>query len=91
MRFNNLMENTVMETDYIRCIINDILSTEEYSLAGIAYYTNKPEDVIFEIATGKNTDPSSSLLRKIIELHRSVRPNLYQEMVKKIYVKSAEP
>jgi len=84
MKFNAEMENAMIETNYVRCIINDILSTEEYSLPGIAYYTHKPEDVIFEVATGKNTDPSSSLLRKIIELHRSVRPNLYREIMKKI-------
>ncbi|EKD75381.1 MAG: hypothetical protein ACD_44C00148G0006 [uncultured bacterium] len=84
MKFNIEMENTVMETNYVRCIINDILATEEYSLAGIAYYTDKPQDVIIDIAAGKNSDPSSSLLRKIIELHRSVRPTLYQEIIKKI-------
>lgn len=89
MKFNAEMENAMMEAYYVRCVINDILSTEEYSLPGIAYYTHKPEDVIFDVATGKNTDPSSSLLRKIIELHRTVRPNLYREIMKKILIEAA--
>jgi hypothetical protein len=84
IKLNTEMENAIMETNFIRYIINDILSTEEYSLPGLAYYTHTPEDVIFEIATGKNTDPSASLLRKIIELHRTVRPDLYREIMNKI-------
>lgn len=84
MKFNIEMENKVMEAVYVSCIIKDILASEEYSLSGIAYYIDKPEDVIIDLASGKNTDPSSSLLRKIIELHRSVRPNLYYEIIKKI-------
>jgi hypothetical protein len=84
MKFNAEMENAMIETNFVRGVLNDILSTEEYSLPGVAQYTYAPEDVIYEIATGKNTDPSASLLRKIIELHRSVRPNLYRDIVKKI-------
>jgi len=80
----------MLESELVRCIINDILSTEEYSLTGIAFYTRKPEDVIFEIASGNNTDPSASLLRKIIELHRSVRPSLYQQIIKKIIAENIE-
>jgi hypothetical protein len=88
IKFNKETEDAMLESQLVRCIINDILATEEYSLTGIAYYTRKPEDVIFEIASGNNIDPSASLLRKIIELHRSVRPSLYQEMIKKIVVEN---
>ena len=84
MKFNSDLEDEIMESEVVRCIINDILSTEEYSLAGIAYYTNMPEDVIYEVAIGKNTDPSSSLLRKIVVLHRLVRPDLYQMLMGKM-------
>src|SRR5579872_1377533 len=90
VKFNKEMEETMLESELVRCIINDILSTEEYSLTGIAFYTRKPEDVIFEIASGNNTDPSASLLRKIIELHRSVRPSLYQQIIKKIIAENME-
>lgn len=90
VKLNKEMEETMLESQLARCIINDILATEEYSLAGIAFYTRKPEDVIFEIASGNNTDPSASLLRKIIELHRSVRPSLYQHIIKKIIVENIE-
>ena len=78
------MENIMLEECLIKYIINDILSTEEYSLSGIAYYTNSPEDVIYEIAMGNNTNPSLFLSKKIIELHRSVRPYLYHELIKKV-------
>lgn len=84
LKLNPAMEDIMMEEKLVRCIINDILSTEEYSLIGIASYTNIPEDAIFEMATGKNTNPSSQFLRKIITLHRSVRPNLYREIMIKI-------
>ena len=73
-----------METNFLRHVIHDILSTEEYSLSGLAYYTRTPEDVLYDIATGKNTDPSASILRKIIELHRTIRPELYRVIIQKI-------
>lgn len=84
MKFNIEKENIMLEIKFIRCIINDILSTEEYSLSGVALYTDTPEDVIYELASGCNTNPTFLLSRKIIELHRSVRPNLYREIANKI-------
>ncbi len=74
----------MIEANFIRCIINDILSTEEYNLPGIAYYTDTPEDVIYEVAAGCNVRPTLLLARKIIELHRLVRPHLYREIMNKI-------
>src|SRR5206468_597438 len=74
MKFEIEKENAMIEANFIRYIIKDILLSEEYSLAGIAYYTDTPEDVIYEIIAGRNTCPSLFLSRKIIELHRSVRP-----------------
>jgi hypothetical protein len=86
MKFNNDMENRMIEDNFIRCIIHDILATGEYSLSGIAYYTQTPEDVIYEIALGRNCSPSIILSQKIIGIHRSVRQNLYREIIKKITV-----
>lgn len=77
-------ENEIMETKVVRDVINDILSTEEYTLTGIACYTQTPEDVVYEVASGLNTNPSATFLRKIIELHRSIRRDLYREIIKKI-------
>lgn len=77
-------ENTVIEANFLRCIIHDILSTEEYNLSGIACYTDTPEDVIYEVAAGHNNRPTLTLARKVIELHRHVRAGLYQEIFNKI-------
>jgi hypothetical protein len=87
LKGNTETENSTMEENIIRFVINDILSTEEYSLSGVACYTYMPEDVIYEVAIGKNIHPSLFLSRKIIELHRSVRPALYREIIKKIIEK----
>lgn len=84
MKFNTEKENTMIEANFIRYIIHDILSTQEYNLHGIAYYTNTPEDIIYEVACGSNIRPSLSLARKIIDLHRLVKPNLYLEIMNKI-------
>lgn len=84
MKFNKDMENKMIETEFLRCVINDILSTEEYSLPGIACYTNMPEDVIQEVIIGNNNNPSFVLSRRIIELHRTVRPDVYRAIMKKI-------
>ncbi len=89
MKINVETEDAMIEEKFIRHVINDILSTEEYTLPGIAYYTQTPEDVVYDIAIGSNTDPSSTLFRKIIKLHQSVRPELYREILKKITLECA--
>src|SRR6188768_1913567 len=50
LKFNIEMEDTVIEANFLRCIINDILSSETYTLSGIAFYTQTPEDIIYEVA-----------------------------------------
>lgn len=84
MKLTIEMEKTMLEANFITLIINDILATEEYTLEGIAHYTDTPEDVMQEIVTGYNKNPSAMLLRRVIDLHRSVRRNLYEATMKKI-------
>lgn len=84
MKFTREMEETMLDVNYIRFVIKDILYTEEYTLNGIAYYTQTPEEVVYEIATGCNSRPSATFLQKIIDLHRSVRRDLYNTIIKKI-------
>jgi hypothetical protein len=84
MKLTAEKESAMLDGILIRHVINDILLTEEYSMEGIACYTHTPEEVICDVAAGKNIAPSLPLSRKIIELHRSVRPNLYREVMKKI-------
>jgi len=84
LKFTTKMEDAMLDADVICFMIKDILSTDEYNLQGIAYYINVHEDIIYEIIIGKNNNPSSILLQRIIDLHRSVRPDLYSEIIKKI-------
>ena len=84
LKSNAKMEYVTMEAKFLSNIINDILSTKEYTLSGIACYTQTHEDVVYEVAIGINTNPSAIFLRKIIELHRSIRQELYREIIKKI-------
>lgn len=67
----------------IQEIIKDILSTKEYSLSGISHHTHIPEEVLYEIAVGINTNPTFELSRKIFELHIDLRRNLYDEIMRK--------
>lgn len=83
LKFTYEMENTMIENNFIRYLINDILSTGDYSIEGIAYHTQIPEEVIFEFVTGRQDGLSLSLSQKIIELHRTVRNDLYQMILKK--------
>ena len=77
------MEEVMLETNFVRLIIRDILLTEEYTLDGIAHYTGTHKDIVDEIFAGHNTSPSATFLRKLIELHRSVRHELYNMIIKK--------
>jgi hypothetical protein len=83
-------ENTMLESNIAQCLIKDILTTEEYTLAGIACYTDTPEEAVYDIAAGCNNHPTFSLARRVIELHRTVRPSLYAAIAQKIKEKMLE-
>jgi len=84
LKINTEEEKSMIETNFIRCLITDILATEEYTLPGLAYYTNTPEEIIYDVASGKNTNPTFLLSQKIIDIHRTVRPQLYNIVVNKL-------
>ena len=84
MNFSITEEDHMLETNFIRAIINDILLTQEYNVSGVALYTNTPEDVIYDLASGRNSNPTLLISQKIINLHRSVRPILYEDIMNKI-------
>ncbi len=87
---NNETEKTMVETQLLSEIIKDILKSGQYSIEGIAYYTNAPEEIIYDIASGLNTNPSALLLRKILGLHRSIFPDIYKKITDKILRKEDE-
>ena len=84
LKFTKEQEDKMLENDFIRLIIKDILSSEEYSLEGIAYYADTHTDILLEVYSGRNTNPSANLLRRVIEIHHSVRRDLYNFIMKKI-------
>lgn len=84
LKFTTSMENLMLEENFIRFVMKDILITQEYTAEGIANYVDTHVDVIHELIMGRNSNPSAVLLRRTIELHRSVRRELYTELMKKI-------
>jgi len=86
----NHKENVMIENNFVKNLIEDILSTEEYTLPGMAYHLNVPEEILVDILTGYNQSPSLSLARKIMELHKFVRRDLYEYLVKKIILRVSE-
>ena len=84
LKFTTKEENIMLEANFLRLIIQDIIATEEYTLQGVACYTDAPIDVIQEIFDGRNTNPSTCVLRKTIDLHRTLRRELYFTIIKKI-------
>ncbi len=83
-KFTIEMENKVLEQNYLRFVFNDILSTQEYTLEGLAYYVDSHADVVHEVILGRNLNPSAILLYKAIELHRSLRGDFYKTIIQKI-------
>ena len=71
----------------IRGIVNDLLTNSDYSVQGLANYTGYPEDVIYDLAIGMNTNPTLNLSTKIVELHAIARRDFYSELIKKVITK----
>jgi len=84
MKFTMEEENTMLELKFVGFIIQDILSTKEYDIDGIAHYSDTHVDALNDACTGLNKYPSAILLRKIIEIHRTVRRELYQKIKQKL-------
>ena len=78
------MENTIMELNIIRCLINDILKNEDYTLSGIAYYTQTPEELVHDLWFGYKISPVITFSRKLVELHKMTRPDFYKNILKKV-------
>lgn len=83
-KFTKEMEDAMLDCDFYRLIINDILATEEYTLEGMACYTQTPQDILCDIVVGHHSRPSAIFLEKLIELHRLVRRDFYRAMMQKI-------
>jgi hypothetical protein len=84
LNLNVEWEDTMMELNFIRSLIGDILQSEAYTLSGIAYYTQTPEEVIEDLFIGYKMSPLIGLPRKLIELHKSIKPEIYQNIIKKM-------
>jgi hypothetical protein len=84
LKNNGNKEASMLECNVVKFIIEDLLFSEDYSIEGIAYYTQFPEDVICDVISGKNKMPSLELSRKVIELHRISRPDLYKQIIKNV-------
>lgn len=84
MHFSRDMEFIMIEQKMARLVVNDIL--QDYTLEGIAYYTAIPEDVVYDVAMGTNTNPSIEFISKVMVLHREVKRDLYEEIKKKVIV-----
>ena len=89
MKFSKEKEDKMLDANFIRFILRDLLATEEYTLDGIAQYTNTSSDVVTEVASGQITNPSAVFLRRVIELHRTVRQDLYVAIMRKWSLKYA--
>jgi hypothetical protein len=86
MKFKKDQEDAMLEKEFVQNILKDIISADEYDVQGIACYTDTPVDLIHDLLSGLNTNPSAILFRKIIELHQTVRRELYLAIGKKIAV-----
>lgn len=78
------MESAMIDANFTSLLIRDILASEAYSLPGIACYTYTPEDVICDLLAGSQSNPTLTFFRKLVELHRSIRPEFYREVIKKL-------
>lgn len=77
-------ESEMTYGNIINLILQDLIKSNDYTITGVAAYSNVPEEVIYDIAIGNNNNPSLDVSRKIIELHKSARIELYQTVMQKI-------
>lgn len=92
LNHSTIIEDTDMsDENLVRCLINDLMNTGDYSLPGLACYTDTPEEVVHDIAAGINKRPSLFLARRVIELHKVARKEVYTKILDKILDKPNDP
>lgn len=74
----------VLDKNVINLMLQDLIRSEDYTIGGVAAYTDVPEEVVYDIAIGSITNPSLDVSRKIIKLHMGARPALYTRVMQKI-------
>lgn len=77
-------ENAMLEGKLLSLIVQDIIASGEYTAEGLAHYSNTHQEVIENVYFGESGAPSSTLFNKIIELHLTIRRELYDAIIKKI-------
>ncbi len=78
------LEDDMLEKEVLLYVIHDLMNGGDYTLAGLALYTHTHEDVLFDIVTGQNANPSFVLSRRLFVLHRFVKPEYYDAIVQKV-------
>lgn len=65
--------------------IKELLDTNEYTLDGIAFELREPVDVIIDLVTGINQNPSMNIAIKLFELHSNVKRAFYFDLKKRFF------
>lgn len=89
-QYNCSMESYAMDSQIIQGIINGIIETGEYTLEGIAYYTEIPFDVIYDAALGVHNHFSITPWAKIANLYLQVKPDITQLLIDKLLAIKSE-
>lgn len=77
----------IVSKGVINLMLQDLIKSGDYTIGGVAAYAHLPEEVIYDIAIGTNTNPTLDVSRKIIQLHMGARSQLYQCVMQKITMK----
>jgi hypothetical protein len=84
MNFTAETEGNMLENNFTKLILKDILLTQEYTLEGLANYTGVHIDILHDVICGLNMNPSAALLQRAIDLHRTVRSGFYHCIIQKV-------
>ena len=73
---NTPLESYVMDNKIFQLLVQGIVETEQYTLEGIAFYTNIPFDVIYDAACGITNHLSVTAWSKVVDLYLQVKPDV---------------
>jgi hypothetical protein len=83
-QYNLSMESYAMDSLIVQSILKGIIETGEYTLEGIAYYTQIPFDVIYDAASGIHNHFSVTPWAKIANLYLQVKPEIAQLLINRL-------
>jgi len=79
-----IREGYAVDSKILQLVIQEMVTTGEYTLEGIAYYTQIPLDVVLDAACGINKQLAITPWLRIVKLYIQMKPEILSTLTNRL-------